>query len=329
VPLPSANLVVFNDPSKSYFRVEVDPTRVQGRRTSVGPIVEVAYEVLDRASDARTEPSLLALEGWLRLNRDQQEVGGIHIPLQVLHENHYYLRAPVTPAQLMGIEVGRNGQQVQFQLKLAGLANVPLGRESGTGQPLGLVTRPVNAQSEILITLHREQWADLLKMVGFGLNRLVELPSLQLPRGDDDWLQVIEKCDLATRQLHVYEPENAIATARKVVEGINTVIAAAWGIPRNGKDFDRWTRKVQGRLQGAWPQDPEAPELLMALLRAAWAWTSPTHHFGASVSIYQEASFALGLTSELVAFCSHLLTAHPQPVATSGGAGNQKAEESS
>lgn len=296
--------------SQNQINVSVDASKVQGRTSSLGSILELPIEY--QWVDVRTGPALISLEGWLRWHSDIDLPAGIRIPSQVLALNTSYLRIPVTQAQLFAIERTRLDGPVTLYAHLSGLANMRLVAQDGTKL---MVTVPVDGMSPAYLQFHREQWSTLLTQMGFGKTRLVELPTVQLPHGADAWKECIRLFDLATTLFRSGQFEKSLETCREVVEGTITLLCANWGIVRQkGKNFEEWTSELKGRLTNAWPQDAEAATLFVSLYQTAWTWLSPSHHYGSKIPLYQEASFAISLASDLLSFGGYLYEAHPLPM---------------
>jgi hypothetical protein len=86
--------------------------------------------------------------------------------------------------------------------------------------------------------------------------------------------------------------------------------------PGRSGDHGSWLKKLQPTLAEAWPEDTEAAELLIAVYRAVWGWTSDAHHYGSPLAKRDEAAFTVGLTGDLLTHAGHLLQAHPEPLKT-------------
>jgi hypothetical protein len=171
--------------------------------------------------------------------------------------------------------------------------------------------------SKLQLTVPRETWLKAYADMGGGAVSLLEVWTPGPPADQVLWAECIRRSNLAQSALARGEVEAAMQGSRIVVEGIVAVLAASWNVAKRNP-FDSWASEVAGRMSAAWPDDADSAEMLGSLLKAAWAWTSPSHHFGSIVPARAEASFAVSLATHLTQFVSQVLKAHPVLVRTGG-----------
>jgi hypothetical protein len=258
-------------------------------------------------------PSLLALHGTMAI-ADPNARNRVEVPMQSLHPNYRHMRVPLNAADIYLIEARRAGaSELVCNVTLGGLANMtfkPHPRYQGKDQ--AFVTTTVHDNGPTPFTIGREQWLSLLARSGFGWTRLVELPVLAGPAGAE-WIRCTALLERATSQYRGGDSQVAISTCREVLEGLVTVVATRWGVPRK-QPMRAWLTQLQQAMEQAWPQDKDAAGVLTSLYLAVWSWTSGSHHYDSRVPLHREAAFAVGLTSELLVHAGHLLEAHPEPL---------------
>lgn len=287
-------------------RLRIDSDRVAARPGPLRSALRIPLE-------ADPFGLLVSLEGWIRTPASWQSGGGLLIPSQLLGFNRQYVDVPLNAAQLQALEAVRNGGPLNFTIEFAGLARLPASDGSNS---TGLETIRNMGGAPDGLTISREHWLSLLKQMGWDRLRLVELPRPVLPYAQQRWTECLRLLEEAMAQHQSQQPEAAMATCRRVVEGVVSVLAEHWGIGRErGKPIGDYVKELGRRLQGAWPQDKEAGPLLASLYAASLSWTSPSHHYGSGIPVAQEASFALGLCADLVCLGGYLVEAHPDPVA--------------
>jgi len=213
----------------------------------------------------------------------------------------------------------QNGQGTMgLQLVLSGLVEV-------TGTSISLSTNYLWAPSAIakvenrgmFISIPRETWIGAINQLGH-VRYIVELPMPEVPLVAP-WAPVNQTYQqaLAARQSGRYE--DATSLCRKVVEGIATVLSAQWGIDsltNKGRErsFTEWTKEIEGRLKdhaGKSSEEQHQGEMIAALLRTCWAWTSPTHHYSGKIPQADGVRFTIFLTASLLDITPHILKAHP------------------
>ena len=316
--IATVRLEAWSDLGRTEFKVEFDPTAVTALPTDSGCVIQIPLSV---APDwlGSTHPCLIAVHGTLKL--DASSLTGVDIPMQSLLPNYKTLRVPVSAADLVRIEARRRGAvQLVGHLSLAGIANIafkPHHDYQGANQ--AVVTAAVHDSGGTPFVIEREQWLRLLAQAGHEWTRLVELPALAGPT-EGEWQACVGLLAQATTEFRSGVSEPAIATCRKVLEGLVIVVAKHWSVQRGqGQSMEGWLKELQARLATAWPDDDEAARVLTGLYAAVWSWTSESHHYRSKVPLHEEAAFAIGLTSELLVHAGHLLAAHPEPLKPAAG----------
>jgi hypothetical protein len=315
MPVTTIYLSAWSSPQYGNFTVAIDPSEITGRRDPAGGVLQIP--VSTEPEDYRTEQVIVALEGWLRTSNDPASVLGIHAPLQTIPPNYRFIRFLVTHSQLAHIETQRAGGDALFALTLGGLANVPHGPiPDGQAHSPAAFTRPVRDNGNAaMLTIPQQQWLKVLREMGYGEVRTIELPMLSLKGIGGHWDECVRLLTKASDEHRTARSESAMASVRLIVEGLATVIAEAWGVPRKpSKSFEEWLKELQGRMAGVWPEDAEAAKVLTTLYLTVWQWTSEAHHYRSRIPLYKEAGFAVGLAGELLAFAVQLLQAHPEPI---------------
>lgn len=296
------------------FTVTVDPSQISGLRGILGASLQIPFKVdFPEGGSYARDPLLLTLGGWLTWPGDGQFGAGILIPHQPFHPNDQVLRIPIRDDQVAALETARGGGALQVLMVLTGWATVLQQHQLG---PLVPTPRAIRASGDAgrFVPIDREHWLKIFSDLGGEKIRLLELPEVILT-GQPQWGEAIRLLDQASSKLRRNEFEGVIGECRKVTEGIVTILAEHWGVPRTkDKSFDGWTKEIGGRMRNAWPNDEDAANQLVSLLSAAWTWTSPSHHFGSPVPLKREASFAFNLVASLLDFSAQVMEAHPQPL---------------
>ena len=296
------------DPS---FEVEIDPVSVIGYRGKLGAALLLPYKQRNPGGSLTEEPLLLSIGGWLGWQGEAAHVLSVEIPQQPVFVNGSLLRIPLRDDQVTAIELARGLGPATLHIVLNGTGsvmhvNIATNRSNPSVRSLG----PESGQGNDL-TIPREKWLEILKVLGGGGLRLVELPELSLPH-DPVWQECLRLLDGATTKLRLGDFEGVKQDCREVVEGIATVLANQWKIPRR-ESFADWTKELARRMQGVWPRDKGAAGELGQLLAAIFSWASEEHHYGSKLPAKRESVFALSLAGALVEFAGEMLTVHPEP----------------
>ena len=304
------------------IRVEIDPATIFGAHGFLGS--HLVFEVQWSTNDSTGYTELLVLEGHINWTSESVLQEGFHIPAQTIGPNANRLWVPVRVDQIEAVEERRAGSAVDFMIRLSGIAVLPnpgvaiLSRvldADGTVKEESrpqLETKRVDSTNPNYLHIEREHWLRILDALGAGSRRLVELPLPSLPSTDLRWGTCMQHLDSATQQFRLGEYERVLAECRKAAEGIATVLAEIWHVPRRyEKPFHSWTKEISGRLTNAWENEKASPEMLASLLSSIWSWTSPSAHYGTSISTREHASFSLSLCTDLIMFAGQLVGAHP------------------
>jgi hypothetical protein len=326
MPNPTVRLGSWSGGGRDDFTVEVDLSATTAMQSSEGCVIRLPIKV--QPDEVGYGTSLLAFHGRIVIAENSVNNTGIQIPMQTWYPNYSYIDVPLTFAELARAEIGRQSGDVTCLLSLSALANLghrPLPQQQQQGMPTqAWVTTVVRDNGTgTTFTLPREQWLKMLKSVGFERVRLVELPVVSGVAGAE-WQECLRHLHRATGELGLGKSDAALAACRQVLEGLVTVLAQRWGVVRGEREtMGAWVRKLQPALKEAWPEDTDAAEVLIAVYRAVWAWTSDSHHYGSPIAKQNEAAFAVGLTGDLLTHAGHLLQSHPEPLkgtTTSGAA---------
>lgn len=324
MPTTTWRLCPWGNVDNAYIAVEVDPSMIRGQRGVFGAALLIDVKFTP-APHIRPEIRFHAIEGWITWGAESEFLPGIRIPSQVIDLNTKYLQAPITDEQIEAIEERRNGDALLFKVTLRGMATIPNLREtiprivqqSGASPEVQSVPlSEVQAVWEVSNTgqpvrIEREQWLKILEGLGKGKRRLIELPQPHLPTENEQaWTEYLRLLTEATVSYRTGQFEQVLNNCRKVVEGVTEVLCNHWGIKRDPKKpITKWAREVLTHLSTVWTNDPEDAKLFYALLPAAFSWTSGTHHYGSGIPLRDEVSFALSLTTDLLAFGAQILTA--------------------
>lgn len=309
----------------AFIKIEIDPSEMQGHRSVFGPALLLRFKCTPDVHPYADEIRLHSLEGWIGWHSEQGMMPSIRIPSQLLDPNTHFLQVPISDEQVEKIEQLRNGEAVILRITLVGLATVRnpalqiahvVQNSDGSTK---LEARPQLELHKLLasgdgaqtIRIEREQWLSILREVGFGTRRLIELPQPSLPSGDDmRWEECIRLLTDATQLFRMGRYEQVLGNCRKIVEGVVEVLCNRWGIARDPKKpITVWAKDLPTQLTTVWPHDPEDATLFVALLNATFKWTSGSHHYGAGIPIREEVSFALSLTTDLLTFGAQVLSA--------------------
>jgi hypothetical protein len=315
---PTLRLGSWSGSGRDDFTLEFDVSSITALPSHDGCVLRVPLKV--QPDEVGYGASILALHGRLVIGEDAFKNAGIQIPMQTWYPNYSYVDAPLTFTDMARAEISRQNGDVQFFVNLSALANVPF---RPSPRPQQQQPAPTQAWTTITVrdngsgttfTLPREQWLKLMGSVGFERVRLVELPVVHGPAGVE-WQECRRHLEHATNELGLGNSDAAIAACRQVLEGLATVVATRWGIAReNHETMGAWLKRLQSVLKAAWPEDSEAAEVLVALYRVVWAWTSDSHHYGSPIAKHDEARFAVGLTGDLLIHAGHLLEAHREQI---------------
>jgi len=309
------------------MKVAVDATQIQGYRGVFGPALLVPIATTPFGAQSGQEITLHSLEGVLVWNTEHGMMPGIRIPSQIVGSNTRHLQVPVTDEQIEEIEKRRNGEAVAFRIALLGLATVPnpehqlvyvVTQQDGstlTEARPRMELRDLHAAGDGAepIRIEREQWLKILESAGFGTRRLVELPQPSLPTGADKrWDECLRLLNSATESFRTGRYEDVLSTCRKIIEGVTEVLCNRWGIVRDHKKpITQWAKDLPERLAGVWPHEPEDGVLFASLLTTSFKWTNGAHHYGSGIPLREEVSFALSLTTDLLAFGAQVLATTP------------------
>jgi hypothetical protein len=239
--------------------------------------------------------------------------------MQTWYPNYSYVDVPLTFTDMARADLARQSGDVTWLLSLSALANLrhhalPQQEQQGLPRQAWVTVVVRDNGTGTTFTMPREQWLKLLKSAGFERVRLVELPVVAGVAGPE-WQECLRHLGRATDELGMGKSDAAIAACRQVLEGLVTVIAKRWGVVRGDREtMGAWLKRLQPVVSETWPEDKEAAELLVAVYRAVWAWTSDSHHYGSPLAKRDEATFAVGLTGDLLTHAGHLLRTHPEPL---------------
>jgi hypothetical protein len=314
MPDPQLRLGSWSGAGRNEFMVTLDVSSITATPTSDGCILRLPLKVVP--DEVGYGASLLALHGTLFLAETSPNHAGIAIPMQTWFPNYNYVEIPLTFADMVRADLNRQGGDVIFRLLLSALASLPHNPLQQQQQlpRQAWVTMVVRDTNGTTFTMQREPWLRLLKQGGYERARLVELPVVTGAVAPE-WAECLRHMQLATNELGLGKSDAAIAECRHVLEGLVTVIAMRWGVARADREpMGAWLKRLLPILAEAWPEDKESAEVLVALYRTVWVWTSDSHHYGSPLAERDEASFAIGLAGDLVTHAGHLLQAHPEPL---------------
>lgn len=289
------------------IKVEVDPAKVAGGRGTFGPMLFLPY-TLPTPDEASASLRLLSMEGWIGYGNVADSTARLAIPSQIIWPTpQYRLQVPLTDMQIEAIEEERKGERVNLTVWLGGLASV------------GQAVVPVQSTNSGSLDIEREHWLTVLRDLGAGTRRLVELPEPHLPRGMDVWAECLRLLDGATGFYRSGNYEQVLMNCRKIAEGIPQVICDVWGVPEitAHQSVGQWLRTtVEPQLTAAWPQDSKSPVMIRTMLSGAWEWAAPAPHYGTEMPLREKGAFALELCTSLLHFAGQVLQAHPNPTAS-------------
>ncbi len=232
------------------------------------------------------------------------------------------LEIPINRADVVWLENARNGSDLTGTIHLHGTISVksksyPIITKNEDGQDINISwnqheTIGIKSPNHQNFQIEREKWINMLSKLGVG-SYVVELPIIDLKRRKDEWKKVIQFFDQAMTDFRNGDLDRTIETCRKIVEGIVTVISAAWKIQPNSQHvFEQKVESMLAKLQGKWPEESKSRiEALSQLINAIWKWSGPYHHFEGALPHRQEASFILHLTANLVEVSAFILEDNP------------------
>lgn len=309
------------------LKLTVDPDDASGERTFSGRRLGIPVTVAFRTRDEQfqhylEECHLLALQASLTVAAPARGQRGFLAPLEGASSERLIL--DFRDEDIEWLELARTEMGLTLSLTITALCTVPYTNlpfrqpnQSPAKEGPAVYGRDVRrfGPNQMQLTLDQERWLKILAAMGWGDTRLIELPPPELASAGAPWQQVLALLKSATAQYRAGNFEAATEQTRKSVEGVATELARHWQVPREpGSNFEKWTKELGGRLEAAWPQDPEAARLLTSLLTSAWGWASPSHHYGSATAQRRETKFALNLATDLIDFAAHLMVTHPQPV---------------
>lgn len=287
------------------IKVEIDPWFIAGGRGIFGPVLYLPY-TLPKPEEDSASMHLLSLEGWLGYGNVSDTDPRLHIPSQIIWpDNRSRLQVSLTDAQVEAIEEARKGNQVNLTVWLGGLASI------------GQAVVPVRSSSSGYLGIDRERWLTVLRDLGAGARRLVELPEPRLPRGMNVWAECLRLLDGATGFYQSGLYEQVLINCRKIAEGIPQVICDVWSVPQKPahQSVGEWLRTtVAPQLTAAWPEDSKSPVMIRTLLSGVWEWAAPAPHYGTEMPLREKAAFGLELCTSLLHFAGQVLQAHPDPI---------------
>jgi len=313
MPDPQIRLGSWSGAGRNEFTLTLDAGSITAMPAGEGCVLQLPLKAVP--DEVGFGPSLLALHGTVFIAEASANRAGIDIPMQTWFPNNNYVQVPLTFTDMVRAELGRQGGDVIFRLFLSALVNLPHNPLSQQQVPKqALVTMVVRDTNGTTFTMPREQWLKLLKSAGYERVRLVELPVVTGLAGAE-WSECLRHMQQATNELGLDKSDAAIGECRHVLEGLVTVMAKRWDVVRADREtMGSWLKKLQPALAEAWPEDKDSAELLVALYRSVWGWTSDAHHYGSPLSKRDEASFAVGLTGDLLTHAGHVLQSHPEPL---------------
>lgn len=303
--------------------VQIDPATVFGRKGLFGRILCLPYTLSPLGGSSRVTLRLLSFEGWIGWGNEQDFVGRIRIPSQIIsnNPNKSCLQVPITDVQIEAIEDARKGSNASFTVSFAGLATVtPSSTDANilaTLQAEGVGNfMPIESSHPSSLSIERERWLIVLQDLGAGTRRLVELPEPHLPRGVPQWNECLRLLDGAIQLHRSGDYEHALVNCRQIVEGIPHVLCAVWGLrqKRSDQSFEGWVHEMENRLSSAWQNDHLTPKMLRTMLTGTWHWSVSAPHYGTGIPLREEVSFALGLCTDLLHFAGQVLQAHPHSI---------------
>ena len=318
MPNPTLRLSRWSGDGRADFILELDLSTISAVPAHDGGVLRLP--LTSKPDEVPFGSSLVAVHGRLVISESVTNNNpGIKVPMQAWYPNHTTVEVPLTFTDMALAEIGRGSGDAQCWLELAALANV---RHRAPAQPqqepqwptqpwMATVVRD-STGTGMSFVVKKQDWLDLLKGMGFERTRLVEVPVAPGAAGPE-WAECTRLLQSASSDVRSNRHEAAVGTCRKVVEGIRRVLAEQWGvvIPNDNSMAER-LRELAGRIAKAWPNDEEAGQLLTGLYAAAWAWTSPEHHYGSPVPQQAEAEFAVLLTASLLTHAGYLLRVHPE-----------------
>lgn len=297
---PAWRLEPWNNRDFTAFDVLIDGEDITLVKGTGGMALRFPYETKTYGSfvdPGNQNAYLISIEGWLGHESDDQQLT-IRIPNQIVMPNGHGLLVPITAMQLEELDAKRGSEPQRLKILLAGTARIPVAgeRDASAANQYGVLTRAEydgevqavrsSGNAPVTLTISHEKWLSLLSEAGPRQYRLIELP-LPASKKLGGVVRLLEDAVVLLRR---GETVDAIAKARKVVEGVLVETAANWD-PANGLLFGR-------------------------LLASAWSWTSEEHHYAISaVSKRAEAEFAIGLASDLLLLAGELVEIRPERIA--------------
>lgn len=103
--------------------------------------------------------------------------------------------------------------------------------------------------------------------------------------------------------------QEVAASARIVIEGLTSILGIRYDVPRGDRGMEKWGEAIANKLNNLWSTPGEASadgQLLLALMYAAYHWSSASHHFGGFTFDRRTASLAFSIATDFYLFVAGL-----------------------
>jgi hypothetical protein len=99
--------------------------------------------------------------------------------------------------------------------------------------------------------------------------------------------------------------QDVASAARILIEGLTSILGAQFDVPQGDRGLEKWGEAIGNTLNNRWstPGEPSVDDrFLLALMYAAYHWSSPSHRFGGFTFDRRTASLAFSVVTDLYLF---------------------------
>lgn len=292
--------------------VRIDESRIHFSANSAAPAILIPFDVLEHVGDAAFRSSsriLLSIGGRLSHRMDATSVAqGIVIPQQLVSAVPGTLVVPVSQEQLELIDAERDPNGFTLYLWLDALADFSAAFKAPADETKRLLIL-TSGQPPTYLRVEAEQWITILGNLGGERRRLLELPVVSLRTDTSTWSECSKKLQDASTAWRRRQYQDVASAARIVIEGLTSILGVKYDVPQGDRGMEKWGEAIGNTLNNRWsqPGEPSADgRFLLALIYAAYHWSSPSHHFGGFSFDRRTASLAFSVATDLYLFVAGL-----------------------
>jgi hypothetical protein len=293
--------------------VRIDESRIHFSANPSAPAILLPFDVLEHVGDAALRSSsriLLSIGGRLSHRMDAPGLAqGIVIPQQLVSAVPGTLVVPVSIEQLEVIDAERDLNGFTLYLWLDALADFDAAFKSPEVETKKRLLIVTSGQPPVYLRIEAEQWITILGNLGGERRRLLELPSLSLRTDTSTWSECTKRLQDASTAWRRRQYQEVASAARIVIEGLTSILGVQFDVPQGDRGMEKWGEAIGNTLNNRWstPGEPSADgRFLLALMYAAYRWSSPSHHFGGFAFDRRTASLAFSVATDLYLFVAGL-----------------------